>query len=142
VSVRPAILPALAGRYAMERELGQGGMATVYLAPDPDVGRSTLVARSSAPPSAQSLSWTTDGWLHLLARGPGDQGMRLYRVRASGGAFEAEPPIGFESNASAGGGGAVNRAHRVIRPRPRVDTLKNETCIFEFQGVVCAHDRA
>ena len=83
----------------------QGGTGTVsILRLDPDVGRYTLVARSSAFVGVYGvLSWTTDGWLHLLASGPGDQSRRLYRVRAGGGAFEAEPPIGFESNAHAGG---------------------------------------
>ena len=28
---------ALSGRYAIERELGEGGMATAYLAKDPNV---------------------------------------------------------------------------------------------------------
>jgi serine/threonine-protein kinase len=34
---------ALAGRYAIERELGQGGMATVYLAQDLKHGRRVAV---------------------------------------------------------------------------------------------------
>jgi hypothetical protein len=86
--------------YAVATFAVHGNTATLsILRLDPDVGRYTLVARSSAFNSG--LSWTTDGWLHLLARGPSDQSPRLYRVRASGGAFEAEPPIGFESNASA-----------------------------------------
>ena len=34
-----ALAPALAGRYAIERELGRGGMATVYLARDLELGR-------------------------------------------------------------------------------------------------------
>ncbi len=34
---------ALAGRYAIERELGRGGMATVYLAHDSRAGPTTTV---------------------------------------------------------------------------------------------------
>ncbi len=68
---------------------------------NPDDGRYTLVSRTSAfNETGGGLAWTTDGWLHLRAAGPGDERIRLYRVPASGGAWEAEPPIGFESNAS------------------------------------------
>jgi len=34
---------ALAGRYAVERELGRGGMATVYLADDLKHGRKVAI---------------------------------------------------------------------------------------------------
>ena len=53
---------ALAGRYAIERELGRGGMATVYLARDP--GASRWPSRSCTPrgrrarqPSGSSGRW-------------------------------------------------------------------------------------
>jgi hypothetical protein len=68
---------------------------------NPDDGRYTPVARTSDVFHVSGgLTWTTDGWLHLPFAGPGDERVRLYRVPASGGAFEGEPPIGFESNAS------------------------------------------
>ena len=67
---------------------------------NPDDGRYTLVSRFSAFNDVGNLAWTTDGWLHLRAAGPGDERTRLYRVPVGGGAWEAEPPIGFESNAS------------------------------------------
>jgi len=41
---------ALEGRYAIERELGEGGMATVYLADDLKHERKVAIARS--------LKWT------------------------------------------------------------------------------------
>jgi len=68
---------------------------------DPDDGRYTFVARTGGGRSyGGGLWWTTDGWLHVPMTGPGDERDRLYRVPAGGGAFEPEPPIGFESNAS------------------------------------------
>ena len=65
-----------------------------------DDGRFTLVARADVSKYNGGLSWTTDGWLHVPFAGPGDDAVHLYRVRASGGTFEGEPPIGFESNAT------------------------------------------
>jgi len=38
------IATVLADRYIVERELGRGGMATVYLAEEKKHGRSTLMA--------------------------------------------------------------------------------------------------
>ena len=84
-----------------------------------DDGRYTLVSRISASnETGGGLAWTTDGWLHLRAGSPGGERTRLYRVPAGGGAWEAEPPIGFESNASVtllsyDGRRAVVRAHSV-----------------------------
>jgi serine/threonine protein kinase len=43
---------ALADRYRVERELGQGGMATVYLAHDVRHDRENLVAAAIAPAAA------------------------------------------------------------------------------------------
>ena len=52
---------ALSGRYVIERELGRGGMATVYLAQRPPArpqGRAQGAARPSSPQcSAPSGSW-------------------------------------------------------------------------------------
>jgi serine/threonine-protein kinase len=42
---------ALADRYRLERELGQGGMAMVYLAEDLKHRRKVAVKGSSRPPS-------------------------------------------------------------------------------------------
>jgi hypothetical protein len=68
---------------------------------NPDDGRYTLVTRDSTFSTLSShLWWTTDGFLHTPMAGPGDERVRLYRVPIGGGAFEAEPRIGFESNAS------------------------------------------
>ena len=39
----PPLRAALAGRYAIERELGRGGMATVYLAQDRKHGRPVAI---------------------------------------------------------------------------------------------------
>ena len=41
--VAPALAEALRDRYAIERELGRGGMATVYLARDPRHDRRVAV---------------------------------------------------------------------------------------------------
>jgi len=42
---------ALAGRYTIERELGQGGMATVYLAEDLKHHRPVALKRTRAAPA-------------------------------------------------------------------------------------------
>ncbi len=39
----PQLQAALAGQYAIERELGRGGMATVYLAQDRKHGRPVAI---------------------------------------------------------------------------------------------------
>jgi len=67
---------------------------------NPADSRFTLVARTSGVTFSEGPWWTADGWLHFAAAGPGDAEPRLYRVPIQGGAFEAEPPIGFESHAS------------------------------------------
>src|SRR5262245_152949 len=43
MTVNPALSTALADRYRIERELGQGGMATVYLAEDLKHGRKVAI---------------------------------------------------------------------------------------------------
>jgi hypothetical protein len=48
-TIPDSLASALAGRYALERELGQGGMATVYLASvlvPPSTGRFACIQRS------------------------------------------------------------------------------------------------
>jgi len=79
-------------------------LALSILRLNPDVGRYTLVTRTSGFTNTiiGLPQWTTDGWLHMPLAGPGDQQVRLYRGPVTGGAFAAEPPIGFESNASMG----------------------------------------
>ena len=43
VDTLPRLTTALAGRYRIERELGRGGMATVYLAQDLKHGRQVAI---------------------------------------------------------------------------------------------------
>ena len=47
---------ALAGRYAIERELGSGGMATVYLAADLSAERNAAVDLPCEKPQSGSAS--------------------------------------------------------------------------------------
>jgi serine/threonine-protein kinase len=51
---RPGLAAALAGRYTIERELGRGGNATVYLAHDPKHDRRVAI-KVIAPELAQSV---------------------------------------------------------------------------------------
>src|SRR6266481_3355905 len=39
----PAVVPSTLGRYLVERELGSGGMGSVYAAYDPELGRRVAV---------------------------------------------------------------------------------------------------
>ena len=55
---------ALEGRYAIERELGEGGMATVYLADD--LKHERKVALSEPPPSTTNRTPSGRSWPHAL----------------------------------------------------------------------------
>jgi hypothetical protein len=61
-------------------------------------GAVTLVTRMARFGDFNGASWTSDGWIHMHMRGFGTLLPHLYRVRASGGEFEREPPLPFEAN--------------------------------------------
>jgi hypothetical protein len=92
---------ALADRYRLERELGQGGMATVYLAEDlkhhrkvavkvlkPEIGAILGTERFLAEiriTAGDEYEWADDGWLHFTMARAGEPAMRHYRIPAGGG---------------------------------------------------------
>ncbi len=54
---------ALEGRYTIERELGEGGMATVYLAQDIKHNRKVALRRSATASTARSSFLWMRRWL-------------------------------------------------------------------------------
>ena len=61
-------------------------------------GAVTLVTRMPRFATFSGHSWTGDGWMHLQMRAFGALRHQLYRVRASGGEFEREAQLPFESS--------------------------------------------
>ena len=61
-------------------------------------GSVRLVTRMARFGDFNGVSWTSDGWIHMHMRAFGTLLPNLYRVRASGGDFEREPPLPFEAN--------------------------------------------
>ena len=77
----------------------------------------------------QGIWWTADGWIHFTASAFGSETRRLYRVRDTGGAIEAEPLIGF-----AAGAGVWSLAQGDRRAVVRVHNSTHDLWVLRANG--------